>query len=1201
MASEPSEEAITNFVNFTSTSREHAIRFLKANDLNSNKAINAYFEDPTPPQLEAGSFQHDERVPSFQIEQSDPVVGISSGVPPSRPPSMSNLCEQAQTTQYQGHKTGPAHGAADVAEATGMTLAEQEERELQEAVAMSLNQNLGHQEMGITSSNQSNFGKATRDHYDEGAWAMTLFNSSAQEIIISPDPADRRRVADEPAFLRPSQDNLYLGGLLTILHSIPLAREALLLRNKVLPKYGHDPQWWNGQPINLPKIVTMQDAQDGDTAWDDILYETQRLVAFLDATNRAFGSVDALSSLKSMVSYDSESGISQFLEKWQEAAVRADPGKQLATVFSSNAFKCPLSVYDTPIQKEFFILDPFVEPDHGQTLYDVLDRTIWSDRPGEELDDVWLEHVAEVLMIKLDSSDSAKSVDVKIPAVFYPDRYLATCKDLARDFRARRLQVYEEINKLEALMNRFSVSKSVFHRGLGSREILEKAAVAASFTLPKSLANGRGDLALTPEAANAEAQRLAAELRDLSSKIEDKLKDLQNRRQKAVKTLRNYSKFLTEPSESPTEPPQHRYTLRGVCTEPHITYVLRPVTSHNSEQATDLQPSAGDRWQWWRISFSTDDAKARRAETNRDGKAAASAADVVGYTARKVREIEVLHAAREESKNVLLVYANSNAISVQAQPLPAELQTFVDVDNQAFEAEFDEAAVGDSMEGQISNANAASGELESPSHLEGQDHQLATSDPSVSRKVNVFDYEIPSFDDEMESSQEMQERGYPQEWTFVQQSISSTEASHQNQISRNGVTGWSRSLQELVRSTPPRRISHDVTAQDSFATTEIPDIISASPEELTSIVVENYVPKDELPFLSYDSKNSSCSRVCGSWVEVLPRLANTSNQKSIFFLSLKALAFTITFHRYPQKVSSLDATTAYSAAICALRRQLAAESQPFNAELAASIMCLSLAEAGLLHKLFVGFRPLLVIDAFRFREPTFLAEKRWTSIPFAFSNTSLMQDFLSEVAIIPNYLHAVDQLMVNPGDGSAENATEVCFAFVEWVNRLEQWEQMVEREEGGTYEKSSEGEQAAQLIDPGITGHTLWFPSVTIANVLTHLWAIHIVCLKEIDKLRATFSSNVEPCIPAKFCSVEYQQTQVLTLSKRICHSMEYLLQDELKLFGPASTAFPLKVAHDSFRECGTTQEGYIKFVNSIVSRLDAKGLRAMPATIYGP
>ncbi|GFF99940.1 hypothetical protein IFM53868_10529 [Aspergillus udagawae] len=470
--------------------------------------------------------------------------------------------------------------------------------------------------------------------------------------------------------------------------------------------------------------------------------------------------------------------------------------------------------------------------------------------------------------------------------------------------------------------------------------------------------------------------------------------------------------------------------------------------------------------------------------------------------------------------------------------------------------------------------------------------------------------------------------GYPQEWTFVQQSIPSTEALHQNQFSQNGATGASHSCQESVKSTPPRQISHDATAQHSFAAVKIPDIISASPEELAFIVVENYIPKDDLPFLSHGSNNNGSSRICGSWVEVLPRLANTSSKEGVFFLSLKALAFAIASNKYPQKVSNLNATTVYSAAICALRRQLAAVSQPFNAELAASIMCLSLAEgmfpgmgrgisthikgvgqlmkahgpnhyqAGLLHKLFVGFRPLLVLDAFRFREPTFLAEKQWASIPFAFSNTSLMQDFLSEVAIMPNYLNAVDQLMANPDDGSADNVTEVCFAFVECIDRLEQWEQMLQREEGAPYEISA-GVHAAQAINPGITGHTLWYPSVTTANVCTHLWAIRIVCLKEIDKLRATFSSIVEACIPAKFCSVEYQQNQVLTLSKLICHSMEYLLQDDLKFFGPASTLFPLKVAYDSFRERGRGQEGYIKFCKSVVSRLDAKGLRSIPALIY--
>lgn len=67
---EPTEEAVASFINFTSTTRDQAIAFLKvdplllpqatvlnnrliplkANNLDSQKAINAYFEDPTGPQ-----------------------------------------------------------------------------------------------------------------------------------------------------------------------------------------------------------------------------------------------------------------------------------------------------------------------------------------------------------------------------------------------------------------------------------------------------------------------------------------------------------------------------------------------------------------------------------------------------------------------------------------------------------------------------------------------------------------------------------------------------------------------------------------------------------------------------------------------------------------------------------------------------------------------------------------------------------------------------------------------------------------------------------------------------------------------------------------------------------------------------------------------------------------------------------------------
>lgn len=147
--------------------------------------------------------------------------------------------------------------------------------------------------------------------------------------------------------------------------------------------------------------------------------------------------------------------------------------------------------------------------------------------------------------------------------------------------------------------------------------------------------------------------------------------ELEARKANIVEALRNHSKLFTEPSSSPTDPPTHRYMLRGVCTEPHITYVLRRVLPNES--------TAGGAWQWWRISFSTDDAKTQEAEknaqqSNESGPAAPRNADVIGYTTRKVREIEVLRAAREESRGVLLVYASENAMNIQEGPLPPQLQ-----------------------------------------------------------------------------------------------------------------------------------------------------------------------------------------------------------------------------------------------------------------------------------------------------------------------------------------------------------------------------------------------------------------------------------------------------------------------------------------------------------------------------------------------
>ncbi|KAF7717806.1 Uncharacterized protein PECH_008445 [Penicillium ucsense] len=763
MAAEPPEDAIANFVSFTSTTREQAIIFLKANNLDSQKAINAYFEDPTGSQLKTTSSMNENLTPQGYGHQ-EYASRIPATAPPSRPPSRVNTpgiseatrIENSPVTAAQGGETGAAAPPA-----TGLTLAEREEQQLQQAVAMSLGQGIGQQEMGITNTAENqpepHFGKATRDYYDEADWGMTLFNETAQEVVLDPEPEDRARVEGEPAFLRPTNDNLYLGGYLTILHEIPLAREALLLRNKVLFDYGQESQWWNGYSINLPKIVTIHDQASENNDWDDILYETQRLMAFLDSTKRSYGSADALASLNDIrsLSSDSEEIVARFLETWHAAAIKAAPDSPLATAFMSHAYKrTPFDDGDDEtVSKELFVFEPIIEQEIDQTLYDVLDTAIWSDQPGEPLDDVWLEHVGDIVTMKLDSFNNAKSVNIKIPATFYPDRYLSSCRDLAHEFRSRRLVVQDEIRGLEKLMAHYTAPQSSVG-GMGLPELLKKAAAS----IPVALTGGsmeyiEGDDLIELESASEKSDRISQELLRISQRIDLKLRDLEAQKEKAMETLRNHSKILTEAPEAPGEPPGCRYSLRGVCTEPHVTYVLK--RAETGDPAGGQQQTPGD--QWWRISYSIEDGKTRQHAKQRtqEHATATQPGDTFGYTATKVREIEVLRAAREEWRSVLLVYASDAAVNAPIDPAPTQLRSFVDKDNEVFAHECEQS---------ITDCSTATDQHSiQPSNLEKQQQQQQMKPPPPpprpAQQVNVFDYQVSNFGNDSDYEQEMQEKG----------------------------------------------------------------------------------------------------------------------------------------------------------------------------------------------------------------------------------------------------------------------------------------------------------------------------------------------------------------------------------------------------------------------------------------------------------
>jgi hypothetical protein len=137
------------------------------------------------------------------------------------------------------------------------------------------------------------------------------------------------------------------------------------------------------------------------------------------------------------------------------------------------------------------------------------------------MDDVWLEHLGELLIMKLDSYENAKSVDVKVPAVFYPDRYMSSCRELALEFRTKRREVMEEIQELEKLMTRFTAPRTAVGT-LTVKEILEKAAQAVPVVLSED--SVQNDDAMIPEVKAEKASRITRDLQEIAQKVEAKLK-----------------------------------------------------------------------------------------------------------------------------------------------------------------------------------------------------------------------------------------------------------------------------------------------------------------------------------------------------------------------------------------------------------------------------------------------------------------------------------------------------------------------------------------------------------------------------------------------------------------------------------------------------------------------------------------------------
>lgn len=504
----------------------------------------------------------------------------------------------------------------------------------------------------------------------------------ASEIIPDVDAEMRKHVDGEPRFLKHSTAGDYLPNFLTICHSIPAAREALLFRDYPMRDYGTDAEWWKGHAIALPKIVHTEDGAPADPEvdkYDDFIAELQRIMAFLDAGDRSYASAQALANTEMLRGKSNK--VESFMQEATNAAeARCHKRGEFMQLFSTNVGTTAPEGMATPFL-EHFDLQVSITGDSKLGLPELLDDLLWDTSESAESHDNYIQQGADVLVMRVRQERSEGPLHVEAPAQLYIDKYL---QDNIEASKAQRLDIGQRkrrLAKIESIEGRLThwkpsnsstklETKALLQHSLGhfSGKNMQDAQLGDS--RDAGLSNG-----FTPPPTLPHYASITSQLENLTTGIEAKLAHLAQQKQALTQQISALSN--SSPSSLELSGLQHRYTLMGVSTKPNITYLLRPKPDASVDGDAMSTEGDGDNtpegMQWWRIEYS-----------------ATATSPHIDKT--RVPDYDVLRAVEFEHSSALLVYISDHAAAVEPDTsLPDPLRQFIEDDNKLFADELRES------------------------------------------------------------------------------------------------------------------------------------------------------------------------------------------------------------------------------------------------------------------------------------------------------------------------------------------------------------------------------------------------------------------------------------------------------------------------------------------------------------------------------
>ncbi|KAL5398721.1 hypothetical protein PMIN02_001248 [Paraphaeosphaeria minitans] len=460
--------------------------------------------------------------------------------------------------------------------------------------------------------------------------------------------------------------------------------------------------------------------------------------------------------------------------------------------------------------------------------------------------------------------------------------------------------------------------------------------------------------------------------------------------------------------------------------------------------------------------------------------------------------------------------------------------------------------------------------------------------------------------------------GYRQEFVFVPQISSGfkNQAGIENESKR--ITGHQNKVIEKSNDDHIRPIKNfqlvSPVRMDAQLTPRCYDI-----EDDIRIIVQHYAPTNGKAPAEF---NPLHNQICGAWAEVLLLLSADMRKKQFLLSAIQTLATTLRHHELGHELCQPQILEMYCASLGLLRKALEEARGVFHIEHSAAIICLAVCDimipkseptlesgwmmhmkgvgdlaerlgpdpfsSGILHTLFIGFRPLLLISTILQRRETFLARVEWTTTPFRGHPSSMMQLLLNKASALPALLERYDDMIDLEVLSNTVAVEQLRKDYLNILKSFQEWELMLQSEVPCPvfWSKSDPSNASSSHAD------ALWFPNIMTANSLTHCWAFRIIAKIHLRRLNAVVSATKKDGqrVSLRTLSLPTRESSVAALADMICDSMPYLMQPDMKLYGPGSAYFPLPTAIRFFQSDPGYYTSQLSRCQQILDRLSSMG-----------